>query len=93
MALYEFRCECGTLIERSYPMGAAPSTLATECCEGPARRVFTAPRLGRTNDPAYRAIDATKRSAHEPAVVRSTPPSGRRAPVSTDPRHRRLPRP
>jgi hypothetical protein len=63
-------------------------------CALPAARVFGAPAL-RGLDPAVRrALDVGARSADSPQVVTSVPGRSRRAtPVSTDPRHARLPRP
>lgn len=90
--LYEFRCpECGPF-DQAHTMAAVPS--ATTCeCGAPAPRRMSAPRLGHLNSPTMALLDRTARSAHEPDVV-STPPAPRAAtPVSTNPRHRMLPRP
>jgi len=40
-----------------------------------------------------RAQDATRATADRPDVVRSLPTSGRRAQVTANPLHRKLPRP
>jgi hypothetical protein len=49
----------------------------------------------RAGDPGVRrALEASERSADEPAVVSSVPGRSRKAiPTSRDPRHARLPRP
>jgi hypothetical protein len=74
----------------------AESGSDTTCpdCASPAARVFGAPAL-RGLDPAVRrALDTGARSAESPQIVTSVPGRSRRAtPLSTDPRHARLPRP
>lgn len=96
MALYEFSCpECGP-IEQFFSMGSAPETIECPSCGGPAARRISTPRLSIAGSPAFKLIDAAKRSAHEPQVVTGIPPgSGRRraAPVTNNPLHQKLPRP
>ncbi|WP_445188155.1 FmdB family zinc ribbon protein [Pseudonocardia sp. Cha107L01] len=93
MPTYGFRCgRCGPFDVRRAMADLSELERCPHCAE-PASRVFGAPAL-RAGDPGMRrALDAQERSAHQPAVVTSTPPSRRRTPVSTDPRHARLPRP
>ncbi|MDT2008483.1 zinc ribbon domain-containing protein [Rhodococcus opacus] len=96
MPLYEFRCaaDCGQF-ERSYPMADVPRSIPCPGCDGDAARLVSSPRLGHGSSPAMNLLDSTKRSAHEPAVVAGPParPSAGRSPVTTNPLHRRLPRP
>ncbi|WP_254699263.1 FmdB family zinc ribbon protein [Rhodococcus sp. SGAir0479] len=95
MPLYQFRCDhCGSF-DRSYSMTAVPEAADCPACAGPARRQITAPRLGHGNSAPMRLLDATARSASEPAVVQGTRPGARRATqkVTTNPLHRKLPRP
>ncbi|WP_352396575.1 zinc ribbon domain-containing protein [Kineosporia sp. NBRC 101677] len=91
MPLYEFRCSACGSFERTFPMSTMPPSLACPDCAEPAvRRPGGSP--GRGSSPVARAVEATHRSAHEPAVVRQPPPGpGHR--VSRDPRHAQLPRP
>lgn len=96
MALYGYACpECGP-IEASFPMGSAPDGVECPSCGGVARRRFTAPNFSQVNTKAFKLIDATEKTAHEPQVVTgSIPSSGRRrvTPVTTNPLHQKLPRP
>ena len=96
MALYEFACpECAP-VEAFFPMGAAPESVECPACGGRAERVVSAPRLSIAGTSAFKLVDAAARSAHEPRVVSGpVPPSGRKpaAPVTTNPLHRKLPRP
>jgi len=96
MALYEFSCpECGP-IEQFFSMGSAPDAIECPTCGEPAARQISTPRLSIAGSSAFKLIDATKRSAHEPQVVTGNlPDSGRRrvTPVTTNPLHQKLPRP
>lgn len=95
MPTYLFRCAtCGDT-ERAFPMASVPATLDCPACGASARRRPTGAVLGVGTSPAMRLLDATARSASEPAVVPSVPAAGRRRvrPVTTNPLHRRLPRP
>ena len=94
MPTYAFRCpRCGEF-ELVRPMSAAAAGAGCPHCGAPARRVFGAPAL-RAGDPGLRrALDASARSADSPDVVTAVP--GRRrggVRTTTDPRHRRLPKP
>ncbi|MDA3647944.1 zinc ribbon domain-containing protein [Saccharopolyspora indica] len=96
MPLYAFRCPEGTEFDLSFAMREVPASVACPACGEPARRRVTAPRLSRAGSAAYRLIDSTAASAHEPAVVTSLPsgPARRAAPrVSQNPLHSKLPRP
>ena len=94
MPLYEFACPQGHATEASYSFAAVPASIDCPACSVRARRRMVAPHLGRGSSTAMRLLDATARSAHEPEVVRGTAPGSRRAtPVTTDPRHAKLPRP
>jgi len=96
MALYEFSCpDCGPT-ESFHPMGSAPEDVVCPICGGRALRQISTPRLSIAGSPAFKLIDAAKRSAVEPQVVSgSLPQSGRKrsAPVTTNPLHQKLPRP
>ncbi|MCQ1988188.1 zinc ribbon domain-containing protein [Arthrobacter sp. zg-Y844] len=101
MPLYAYRCVAGGSaglicadFEVQLAMGSAPSSLPCPACGAPARRRFTAPNLSRASSTAYRLIESTQRSASEPAVVRSPVPGTRPAGnMTTNPLHRKLPRP
>ena len=96
MARYEFACPgCGPT-ETDYPMGLAPESIACPECGGRAARVFSAPYLSISGPAAFKLIDSTQRSAHEPQVITGALPQTARkhAPTITHhPLHRRLPRP
>ncbi|WP_227983115.1 FmdB family zinc ribbon protein [Nocardia spumae] len=91
MPLYRFGCrECGAF-DRSYRMAEVPATApCPQCARSAARRPGGA--LVRRSA-AVRALDATTRTATEPAVVGAVPPGRARPVTTTDPRHRGLPRP
>jgi hypothetical protein len=56
--------------------------------------MFRAPALRALDPGLRRALDADARSADTPQVVSSVPGRSRRTnPITTDPRHARLPRP
>ena len=96
MALYEFACPgCGP-VEAYLPMGSAPEGIACPECGGRAARVFSAPYLSISGRAAFKLIDSTERSAHEPQVVTGALPQttrDRTATITTHPLHRKLPRP
>ena len=95
MALYAYRCPSCPEFEASFPMGQAPA--ATECpqCAEPARRRLSVPRLSSGSTAARRLVESTERSAEHPDVVQTVPNLGGNcpAPRSTNPLHRKLPRP
>ena len=95
MATYQYRCTDGSLFEASHPIGEAPDALPCPSCGEPSRRLISAPHLSRAGSPAFRLIDAANRSAAEPETVNSRiPGSSRRVqPYSSNPLHRKLPRP
>lgn len=93
MPLYEFACPQGHTSEATFAISDAPASIDCPACSVRARRRVSAPNLGRGASPAMRLLDATARSAHEPAVVTGAHPGTRAAtPVTRDPRHAKLPR-
>lgn len=93
MPVYEFSCpRCGRF-DASRPMAAVPDSLDCPACESVSPRVISSVGLSRAGSPAARAIDAAARSATEPQVVTGRPGPARGTRTTTDPRHRRLPRP
>ncbi|MFL4908173.1 FmdB family zinc ribbon protein [Streptomyces sp. MMS24-I2-30] len=94
MPTYAFRCaDCGDT-DAVFPMASVPAWLDCRACGGTARRIFSAPYLGAGSSTAMKLLDATKRTASEPAVVEALP--SRRTspgPVSHNPLHAELPRP
>lgn len=95
MVLYQYRCERHGDIEVLKPMGEAPRSVTCEVCGQSAKRVFTAPITRHPDRATVAAIDNALRSAHEPDVVTSIPSGVQKRPgwISTDPRHRKLPKP
>lgn len=96
MATYAYRCTQDGPFDVSAPIGTAPDTPSCPRCGGSGRRVWTAPRVSSA-DPRRMALhDATRATADRPPVVDALPSqtgSRRTVPVTTDPRHARLPRP
>lgn len=96
MARYEFTCAEHGVLTISMPMTAITPTTPCPSCGELARRRYTAPGLALGDAAARRLIEATSRTAHEPAVVSSPVgariTSTRRRPVA-DPRTARLPAP
>ncbi|MGV9824555.1 MULTISPECIES: zinc ribbon domain-containing protein [unclassified Gordonia (in: high G+C Gram-positive bacteria)] len=95
MPTYVFRCpdSCGD-VEELFSMAAVPDDVPCPTCGSSARRTIAAPVLGVGNSAAMRAHDATRATADAPAVVSALPGRrGRGTPVTTNPLHRRLPRP
>nr|WP_109551607.1 zinc ribbon domain-containing protein [Mycobacteroides franklinii] len=93
MALYAYRCmSCGDTA-RNFPMATAPDTVPCPGCPEPARRVFGIAGISRGSSARMRLLDATHRSASEPSVVSALPNVRRSAPVTSNPLHRKLPRP
>lgn len=97
MPLYEFRCPKGTVLEAAYSMATVPDAVDCPDCGAAAPRRITSVRLSRAGSSAYRLLESTQRSAHEPEVVSALPPDGRatrQGPRYTaHPLHRKLPRP
>ena len=96
MALYEFACPGCPPIEAYFPMGSAPESIDCPECGGRASRVFSAPYLSVSGRAAFKLIDSTQRSAHEPQVVTGALPQTTwkcTATITSDPLHRKLPRP
>ncbi len=95
MPIYQFRCPGGCPdFSTGYPMADAPREDACPQCATPSRRLFGTPALGIGSTTAMRLQDSTRASADTPQVVNRLPGSARRAtPVTTNPLHRRLPRP
>ncbi|MFB9378306.1 zinc ribbon domain-containing protein [Kineococcus gynurae] len=93
MAVYTYLCPVDGVFDVRAPIGTAEPEQDCPACSGPSPRRILAPRLS-LGDPAARTLlDRTARSAAEPFVTSALPTSSRRPPVSTNPLHRRLPRP
>lgn len=93
MIVYAYRCPtCGPFDVRR-PLGSAGEVEPCPGCDGPGRRVFTAPALARTPTAATSARARAEASAYEPEVVGQPPP--RRTPPrrAAHPAQARLPRP
>lgn len=93
MVLYTYRCEsgCGTT-QQMHPMHSCPLVVECPKCSGHAKKMMSAPHLGRTGA-AMALLDATRATADHPRVVNAPPPTTRRQRTSVNPLHRRLPRP
>ncbi len=94
--MYEFNCVDHGVSTLTMPMASVTASVPCPFCGGPARRLYTAPGLALGDAVARRLIEATTRSAHEPAVVRS-PIGARLTPTrrrpTADPRTAHLPTP
>lgn len=94
MPTYEFRCPAGDSADAHFSMAAVPRAIDCPTCGQPAVRRPSSPHMSRSSSSAYRLVESTERSAHEPAVVSALPGSGRPAPAYThNPLHHKLPRP
>ena len=94
MATYEYRCDDDGAFEVTRALGTAPESASCPACGSEGRRVFSPPMLTSTPRAVGAAIDHAEKSAHEPEVVTSLPPSRKRTPVlPLTPKLRRLPRP
>ncbi|WP_441344162.1 MULTISPECIES: FmdB family zinc ribbon protein [unclassified Rhodococcus (in: high G+C Gram-positive bacteria)] len=92
---YSFRCaqRCAP-VEQRFSMADVPSEVPCPACGQAAARKISSPVLGRGNSAAMQAHDAARATADTPAVVSSVPHQGRAATRTTsNPLHRRLPRP
>lgn len=94
MTMYAFRCQgCGPF-DAGFPIGTAPDRSSCPHCGGSSNRMITAPGIGAGRNPYRSAVERTMASADAPRVVSSLPGANRRpAPVTTNPLHRKLPRP
>jgi putative FmdB family regulatory protein len=95
MPTYVFRCAavCPDFTGQ-YTMAAVPDAAGCPGCGADARRIIGAPALGVGSTAAMRLQDRTRATADRPEVVSGPPPSQRaRAAVTTNPLHRKLPRP
>ncbi|RPA06117.1 FmdB family zinc ribbon protein [Gordonia sp. OPL2] len=95
MPTYVYRCDdvCDDFTQR-HPMADIPDAASCPGCGRDARRVIGAPALGAGESSAMRLHDATRSTADSPAVVTNVPGRRRKTtPVSSNPLHRKLPRP
>lgn len=93
MAAYEFACDEHGTFEVEATIGSAPSTSLCPHCDSHARRVFSAPMVGRVGSTVRAAAEHAERSSDEPDVVTSPPPRRPAAQQYThDPADQRLPR-
>lgn len=94
MARYDYRCRSCGVYEVDFPLGTAQLVSTCPRCLGSAHRLFSTGALISGNGPMARAMEADRRSAHEPAVVHSPPPgSPRKAGRRPHPLHAKLPKP
>ena len=96
MPIYEYRCPSCSTFEVIVRMGTAADSVDCPQCQTNSRRRMTAPNLSRVGTTAFQLIDSASRSAHEPSVVQSPRPGGRVGapqPTTSNPLHRKLPRP
>ncbi|RMD20047.1 FmdB family zinc ribbon protein [Corynebacterium gottingense] len=95
MPFYEFRCPTGHTTERLLPMSSQSRTTDCKDCGEEATRVISAPAVGSVDKRKAQLVEATQKSAYEPAVVNSVPRAGNRraTPVSHNPQHAKLPKP
>lgn len=94
MPLYDFRCSAGHGTEASFAITDRPDHVACPVCGQTSRRRIPSPRLSIAGSSAFGLLESTQRSAHEPEVVASTNPGTRPpTPTTSNPLHRKLPRP
>ncbi|OYN95629.1 zinc ribbon domain-containing protein [Enemella evansiae] len=94
MPTYEFRCPTHGPFEALLPIARSRGPAPCVECGAEGVRLLSAPRLNLGDSTARRLLDATARSASDPAVV-SAPPGrpAARPRTAPDPRTARLPRP
>jgi putative FmdB family regulatory protein len=94
MPTYQYRCGTCGRFELQRPMAEVAASASCPDCGEAARRVFGLPGVAFLDPGVRNAIDASARSAESPQVVTDVPGRARRAtPITTDPRHAKLPRP
>lgn len=95
MPWYEFRCEAGHETEQLMPISSETRQIPCPQCAGVAVRRISAPNVRRVDSARAAAVEASAKTAYEPAVVNSLPASGNRRvqPVTTNPQHAKLPKP
>lgn len=94
MAIYQYRCRTHGVFDAFHRMGGAPPQQPCPSCRLAAARVYSAALLAAQARSRMDGIERTERSREQPAVVSAPPPGPqRRGGISTDPRHRHLPRP
>ena len=92
MPTYAYRCEADGIVDVVLPIAQRNQPRDCPSCGGTMRRLLTSPRINLGDGRSRRLIDATKRTADEPAVVGAIPSTGRVS-RAADPRTARLPRP
>ena len=94
MPSYSFQCSAGCRYDARFPMAEVPAEMTCRECGSTARRAITAPHLSAAGNPAFRLLEHTARSAHEPTVVDRLPTQGAPRPqrVTSNPLHAKLPR-
>jgi putative FmdB family regulatory protein len=94
MPTYRYRCDpCGRF-DLVRPMAEVEPSATCPDCGNAARRVFGLPGVAFVEPGVRNALEASARSADSPQVVTGVPGRSRRAtPITTDPRHAKLPRP
>ena len=96
MPTYEYRCPDCADFDLVFEMRSVPDSVSCPTCACTARRRMSAPGISTASSAAFRLIDDTKRSAHEPVVVNSPAPGRRSGPAqkyTLNPLHKKLPRP
>lgn len=97
MPLYDYRCPTGEVFEAFFTIADKPDTLDCPSCGQSAASMLPAIGPSKLNSPHMRVLDATNATAERPQVVNSV--AGTRATqrqptaYSTNPLHRKLPRP
>ncbi len=94
MPTYQYRCDACGRFDLQGPMAEVAASASCPDCGTQARRVFGLPGVAFVDPGVRSARDASARSAESPHVVSHVPGRARRAtPITTDPRHAKLPRP
>jgi putative FmdB family regulatory protein len=94
MPTYQYRCGTCGRFELLRSMAEVEPSAPCPDCGAAARRVFGLPGVTFVDPGVRSALDASARSADSPQVVTGVPGRARRAtPITTDPRHAKLPRP
>lgn len=93
MPTYQFSCSTHGPFDATLTMAELTDTHPCRECTEPSRRVFSPPQLRLGDSRARALIDATARTADQPAVVSGPPGRPSRPRRAADPRTAKLPRP
>ena len=96
MAIYEYRCDVDGPFDVTWPIGTAPSSIASPACAGEAGRVYSNPMVSFAPRPLVAALEHEEKTRYSPDIVTQLPPAQgkKRTPMAPlTPQLTKLPRP